>query len=258
MPHNKIKILVTRSKQKSEDCAQLFSNLGFEPVIYPCIHYEPSNKLDSFMGDYNPKLNDSWIFVSPTAVDYFSRHSGAKSIISSVGTIFAIGESTANKIRSSFNVNAIYPTVTNSESFILLPELEAALNNKFYIARAQSGRDKIKSFISEMGASVKYVETYRTIFVTKEEISTMINILKERKVNCIVITSFELLKHIVSHFEVVNELDLIQRRVITVVNKRMYNWATRMGFANIIELPAVDNQSIVRSVTNYYKGSLNV
>ncbi len=258
MPPEKTKILITRSQKRSLVCAKLFERFGYESIGYPCIHYEASNELNIFFDDYVPKYSDNWVFISPTAVEYFAKHSRSKETLGSAQNIFAIGKSTAKMLKAHFGLTVIYPGSSNSENFVKLPQLKEVKNKRVYISRAQSGRDKIYAFLLEMGAFVEYVETYRTVFVTQEEISNMIHIIKRRGISCIVITSFELFKYLVTQLELMNDLAIFQELAITVVNKRMFNWAIGKGFANIIELPAVDNQTIVRSVTNYYKGNVHV
>jgi len=247
------KILITRSERDNQDFMQKCKLKNIFSFSFSGISYKSSMPSRGNLRYLHDSEYDNWIFVSPRAVNFFFQYKQAEMILQSAENIFAIGSSTAKKL--SFFLpkqKIIYPNKASSESFLLLKKLQEVRGKVYYIVRAQSGRCLIHDALIKRGADVNYLESYKTILASKKESLKMIDIIDKEEIDCLIFTSFSIFKNIIKHLTKA-QLRLLINMTITVVNKRMLDWAIEQGFANIIVLKEINNDAIIKAVIQHFR-----
>lgn len=259
MPDNRSpNILVTRALEKSNQCVEQFKEAGLSAYAFPCIAYEASSVCASQMQSIQLANQYSLIFISPPSVWFFMQQPRAQAVCKNAEAIFAIGKSTAEHLYAFDWIDQIiYPKQANSEQLLKLATLQQVDDKRFFIIRGQQGRELIKNTLTTRGAQVSYVEAYQTQLLQKQSTEALIDVIQRQSIDCIVFTSFNILRHVCSVLSS-SQLSLLKQKTITVTNKRMFSWASNHGFDKIILLSAINNESIVTAIANYFKDNSHV
>ena len=155
-------VLLTRPAGTNESLSDLLRAYGVSPIIRPLIELagkpvDPEMKRISLDLDRYDKI----IFVSKSSVSFglplLEKYWPQWPISLDW---FSVGPGTAEAL-SQYGVLASFPDLAGSEGLLALAGLQKVEGEQILIVRGVGGRELLGRSLSEAGASVTYLETYR-------------------------------------------------------------------------------------------------
>lgn len=234
-------ILITRPQPWADELALLVLRLGGNPLIFSAFEIAPllhSFDLIKVMADLP---NYDWaIFVSPIAViKTFETLQGAwpKKL-----KVAAIGQGTADKLRSlGVEVSAI-PEEFSSESLLAMPAFAKVEGLKIVLFRGEGGRTLLADTLLARGAEVSHAIVYRRVAPESGQFLWME--WKRVGIDAIVVTSQEALLNLVSLTTEVS-FDWLKQQHLLVTSPKIQAQASKLGFNKISVASNASNQAIM-------------
>lgn len=184
------RILITKS---AENCNSVFNNLissGAEIVYFPTIKIIPTyNSLDLSDLISNSVQYDYIIFTSPNAVNVFSNLVAEYKPDLSRTKVAVIGNGTAEACRAHGIFVHLIPTEFSAKGLLNRFSEMDIKESKFLIPCSSITREELHIGLTELGADVKNLHIYDTVFTTQAELESEIKIINERKPDLFVFTS---------------------------------------------------------------------
>lgn len=185
-------ILLTRPPGLNESLAALFRADGLSPIVRPLIELV-SKPVDSKMKRIALDLDryDKIIFVSKSSVHFglpILDNYWPQWPISLEW--FSVGSGTAAALKQ-FGVVASFPDLAGSEGLLALRGLREVGGEQILIVRGAGGRELLGQSLSESGASVAYLETYRRVLLQQDLSGLSAD-------STVILTSAEILEHFAS------------------------------------------------------------
>ena len=189
-------IAITRPVEQAKILADLITNAGGTPILFPLIEITPLNDYTLFdkalsqIGHY-----DLAIFISSNAVQNGMPRLVKKGVPSRL-KFAAIGPITAKEL-SDFGVkNVLAPKDRfDSEALLELPEMQNMQGKKVMIFRGIGGREVLAESLKQQDASVTFAECYQRTNPQKN-CDLLIQLYAEKKLHGIVVTSSEAMRHL--------------------------------------------------------------
>ena len=158
-------IVVTRPRAAGEALAAMLERAGLQAVVFPALAIEPlpmSPELEAALA-LLPAC-DLAIFVSANAVEHGLRHARSRGRWPECTRVAAIGEATAQALRSAGFDAVIAPAGRHdSEALLERHELKTVHGRHILIFRGRGGREALREALAARGAHVTYAECYRRI-----------------------------------------------------------------------------------------------
>ena len=157
-------VMVTRPLQQAKHFAEQLSNLGAEPILFPCIEIVTL--------DCTPALTalgielaqvDIFIFISSNAVQHaFTQITQLCHPTVRAKTFAAIGQTTAQALQNLGVTQVLVPDQGyDSESLLVLPALQNIQGQNVLIFKGVGGRTELYDTLSARGACVRTIDVYR-------------------------------------------------------------------------------------------------
>lgn len=243
MSKNNLNILLTRPLEKSQKLAKDLTPLANNIVITPLFAYQ-SGKDHSLLKQQVSNIN-TIIFISQAAVEY------ALSVISrddlrQVKQVIAVGDATKNALHLADINQVIVPQEHTSEGLLNLIELSNVADMPILIVRGNGGREYLKQQLELRGANVAYNEIYQRCWLDLDQKHT-IEQWRKAQINCIVITSNELLMQLNQY---VKQHNWLKQCLWVVASSRIETNARALGLENVINAQGANNFKIYQAITN--------
>ncbi|KGJ92223.1 uroporphyrinogen-III synthase [Thalassotalea sp. ND16A] len=243
MKNNKLRILLTRPLKKSQQLAKVIAPLASHIEITPLFDYQAGEQQPYLPQQLNEFRPDIIIFVSPAAVDFAFLQNPVQSKLTSA-LFIAVGTATADALKAHGIKNVITPEQQNSEGLLTLEPLLAVENQHILIVRGNGGRELIKQQLEQRGAKVAYNEVYKRQWLTLNHEQT-IDKWRKDKINCIVVTSSELLQHTLSY---IDDKDWANDCTWLVASSRIAERAKAHGLTTVINASGASHQHIYQAL----------
>lgn len=234
-------ILITRPEPWAGELATAIRQAGGKPLIFSAFEIAPpANAVDSLnvMADL---LNYDWaIFVSPMAVmKAFEYLQGTwpKSL-----KVAAIGQGTADKLRSFGLEGSLIPEEFNSESLLDMPEFARVEGVKIILFRGEGGRTLLADTLQVRGAEVSHAVVYRRVAPVSGQFLWME--WKRVGIDAIVVTSQEALLNLVALTNK-KSFNWLQRQHLIVTSHKIQAQALEVGFNQTSVASNASNQAIM-------------
>ena len=153
-------IILTRPEGRSDSLIAKLAENNFTAINIPCLEIKYVQPSFSFLSSYS-KL----IFVSVNAVEGFFKYYQPLVKELNKRSVFAIGASTADKLKSYGVDHVIYPSESNqenSEDFVELSQLQDIAQDHIVLVRGDTSREFIAASLSKKCASFTEVIVYNT------------------------------------------------------------------------------------------------
>lgn len=190
-------VLVTRPRGKGESLVQLLRPLVSSVHYQPMLEIQPGPDFDALpellTRSQAEQVIDMLIFVSGSAVDYFTSRVAASSLSGSV-SIVAVGAATAAKLQQWTSQPVITPEVETSEGLLALSLLQPdqISGKSIVIVRGVGGRELLSEQLQSRGAKTFYWQLYQRVAVTDKQ-GVWLAQWQSQQIDCIVITSVAIL-----------------------------------------------------------------
>ncbi|WP_286263553.1 uroporphyrinogen-III synthase [Thalassotalea atypica] len=244
MSNKHYKVLITRPESQGRALAKTLSQEGFDAVCAPLFNYQPLTSKQSYYNvlETNP---DIIIFVSVAAVEY--AHQTVPLSHWPSCTVLAVGQATKNKLISLGISTVISPEIQTSEGLLELSELSHPHNRNIIIVRGNGGRELIAESLRGRGAQVHYIESYQRRWIEQPE--DICHQWQQLNVNCIVITSNEILQSVVQLTK--NKEYFWQHSCLWIVaSERIAKNASALGLQNVFCAYGASDEAILGALHN--------
>jgi len=249
---NKLKnarVLVTRPAHQAENLCLLIAQQGGEAIRFPTLEIvaiDDCPKISTLLT--NPDRFQWLVFISANAVNFALKANGGKIGAVKLPRIAAIGNATAQALKSAgLPVDLVPKNGYDSESLLAMPQLELHQGQRCLIARGQGGRDELAAVFRKNGIEVEYLEVYKRI-IPETDKTPVISLLASNNLDFITITSGEALQNLLTMLGKKYHEPLFAIPLV-VVSARIRNIAAQMGFKRIAVADNPSDAAIVDTVT---------
>lgn len=244
MNNNKLNILLTRPLKKSQQLANSISSLANHIEITPLFAYQMGEQQSILKQQLKDDLSDIVIFISPASAKYAVEITDIPQHLIN-RTIIAVGKSTAEVLHAAGLNTVTVPEVQTSEGILQLEALQNVKDLSILIVRGNGGRELLKQQLQLRGAKVAYNEIYKRLWFDLNNEQTIEKWRKD-KINCIVITSMELLIRTLSF---VDDLHWAQSVTWVVASARIEQRALELGLPKVINALGASNNHIFKALS---------
>ncbi|MDP5255707.1 MULTISPECIES: uroporphyrinogen-III synthase [unclassified Vibrio] len=243
-------VLVTRPDESGQALTQSLIGQGIPALHHALITFAEGRDLAYLW----PSLNqcDIAIAISPNAVRFCHQYLHRQGLNWPKSPRYlAIGQKTAHDLSKVTQQYVHYPSVSDSEHFLLLPELtqEQVANKRITILRANSGRDLLKQQLIRRGAQVNYLTAYQKMATTWSA-EQQRDIWKKHKVDTIILTSGEQIELFCQPITAIDPKWLSQCTAV-VPSERLVDFANQWPWQKIYCSNGASNQQILRTITQF-------
>lgn len=250
-PLDSYSVLITRPSNQSLGLSQLVQQQGGAPVIFPIFDIQPqshSRLLAKTVADLN--RFELVIFVSVHAVHaVMSALADQRASIPALTKVAAIGVATSNCLKGyGVEVNFMPTDTFDSEGLLrVLSDFEAE-GAKVAIFRGQNGRELLASELTDRGARVSQIETYRRQ-INAAPLSPYLKQLQQRGSPLIALTSVAIMQGLLEKASQL-ERQFILSCPVAVLSQRIATSCRAKGFNGIVEVAArPDDHAMLEALT---------
>ena len=143
--------------------------------------------------------------------------------------VFAVGQTTALALQRWLGKDVQVPEDQRSEGLLQLPQLQQLTGKHIVVVRGNAGRELIKQGLTQRGAAVRYVQSYKRIALPLDG-ELLCQQWQLAGIRCIVATSNEILQQLFTLVPKAHHSWLTQRDYI-LVSPRMQDSALALGIA---------------------------
>lgn len=189
-------IVITRPVDQAKKLANLITQAGGEPVLFPLIAITALSDYNSFDTAISQLKQYDWvIFISSNAVQNGMPRM-VKLGIPPALKFAAIGPVTAQELQQFGVKEVLIPEGRfDSESLLSLPEMHAMQGKKVMIVRGIGGREVLADTLKARGAQVTFAECYQRVN-PQTDCQYLTSLWAQKKLNGIVVTSSEAMRHL--------------------------------------------------------------
>jgi uroporphyrinogen-III synthase len=186
------------------------------------------------------------IFVSVSAVTCLEQQFDLRQLQQ---PLLAVGATTASALQRSCGRPVVAPQEQRSEGVLALPELQQVAQRSIVIVRGNGGRELIKQGLLARGAQVCYVQSYKRVPLPLDG-QRLSDQWRQQQIQCIVVTSNEILSLLVQSLPASAQPWLQQRQWI-MVSPRMAETAVALGIpaANITLAANANDQALLQAIS---------
>ncbi|GMQ48033.1 uroporphyrinogen-III synthase [Vibrio sp. 10N] len=248
-----MRVLVTRPESQGTELCTLIENVGGYALHYPLIDIQFSALDSSHLTQL--RQADIVIAVSQYAVYGLSLHFSTHPDGTPNHAIYlGVGQKTAHELSKLVQQNVHYPSVSDSEHLLALPELEDVVGKRIVILRGNGGRELIFDELTKRGAHVHYLQLYQRQYRPVEPAA--IHQWQQAKIDTMVVTSAEQLAHLVSVMPEAQHTWLKQQRLL-VPSERIAKQAIAQGFNNVTNSQGASNPTLFAALQRLKTGLNN-
>lgn len=240
-------ILVTRPAHQADKLCDLIKQQGGRAVRFPTLEIV-GLKNARIKQQFEALKQRHWlIFISTNAVNFALAVNNGKIDTFKVCSIAAVGKATEKAlITAGLSVDLIPESNFNTEGLLATKAMRQVNGQSCLIVRGVGGRETLANNLRERGATVDYMEVYsREIPVVNQ--SNVEEMLKNRKLDAITITSGDALKNLVTMIRVELAGDLFAVPLI-VISNRIKQLAEQSGFKTIAVTDNPSDTAIIKTV----------
>ncbi|WP_104400929.1 uroporphyrinogen-III synthase [Vibrio penaeicida] len=239
-------VLVTRPGQDGIELCEAIQAQHTDAIHHPLIQFQSSDDIQSLPSKLHNA--DIVIAVSQHAVHYTQKILKEQQTTwpESVSYL-AIGQKTAYKLGKVTQQKVHYPTISDSEHFLQLPQLQNVSQLSIVILRGNSGRELIFESLSNKNASVEYAEVYQRhpIPFNSED---SIQYWRSRNVDTLILTSSEQLSYLEQSMSKIQK-DWLHTLSLLVPSQRIAILARELGYQNIVNTGSAANSDLLNAVS---------
>jgi len=236
-----LNVLITRPINQADSLKSLIKKNGHKALLFPTLKIKKLS-VDIDAGNY-----DALIFISINSVEYAIDQINFSS--TNKYKVFAVGESTANKlVEHGIKVDCYPKQNASSEELLSMPMVSAMKQKKILIIRGKGGRETLKSGLVKHSNDVFYAEVYKR---TESDISnihrdSMLTIINSSE-SIVTITSIESLLALLSITNKIdpNYIEIIKSTPLIALSERIRDFAKSVGFLHLYVASETNNKGLV-------------
>ncbi|MFM9835599.1 MAG: uroporphyrinogen-III synthase [Methylophilaceae bacterium] len=239
-------IAITRPAEQAKKLADLITNAGGTPILFPLIEITPLADYTLFDATLNQIEHVDWaIFISSNAVQNSMPRFVKRGIPATVN-FAAIGPVTAAELKE-FGVAQVFTPQSrfDSEALLELPEMRNMEGKKVMIFRGVGGREILAESLIQRGATVNFAECYQRTNPQKN-CQVLHSFWNEKKLHGIVVTSSEAMRHLL---DLARDSEWLKNTPIFVNHARVAEQALRQNLQVHVALTGGDEAMFKKLTT---------
>jgi uroporphyrinogen III methyltransferase / synthase len=244
------KILITRSKEKAGEFADLLRSAGAEVLLFPAFRItgpDSWTECDRAIDEINGF--GTLAFTSGNAVSYFmQRFPEEKRNILQSKKIFAVGAKT-NEAANQFNLNAevITSDYTGKELGTELIK-RVTRDQKILFPHGNKGRFEFLEVLGCAGYRVTDIIVYRNTGPGENEVEKFKSVLQENEIDVYTFFSPSSVKNVVE----ILSCEIPEKSVIAVIGPTTAKAARESGLKVDIVAPRATAEDLAKAIIDYY------
>lgn len=219
-----IPFLITRPAGKADKLLAALDDSGVGYLYQPLIATAQVNVTPHDIQQLQQA--DAIVFVSVSAVSSLQQQLDGAIL---TAPVFAVGQTTALALQRWLGKDVQVPEDQRSEGLLQLPQLQQLTGKHIVVVRGNAGRELIKQGLTQRGAAVRYVQSYKRIALPLDG-ELLCQQWQLAGIRCIVATSNEILQQLFTLVPKAHHSWLTQRDYI-LVSPRMKDSALALGIA---------------------------
>ncbi|EJK2116219.1 uroporphyrinogen-III synthase [Vibrio navarrensis] len=238
-------VLVTRPAEQGLALCSLLNDGGVSTLHHPLIRIVANPSVETLLSQLRD--SDIVIAVSQHAVQFAQQWLAKHQANWPQNTRYlAVGQKTAHYLSKVTGQDVNYPTVSDSEHLIQLPELNRIAGKRVLILRGNGGRELIRESLFSLGADVDYCETYQREFIPFDPLSCVAS-WQAQKVDTLIVTSSEQLEYLNRMMHSQAQQWLHQQHLL-VPSERIAAIAHSLGFARVTNVGSAANMELLAAL----------
>ncbi|MBD1559330.1 uroporphyrinogen-III synthase [Vibrio sp. S9_S30] len=239
-------VLVTRPGQDGIELCEALQALHTDAIHHPLIQFQPSKNSDALLNQLHHA--DIIIAVSQHAVHFTHKIlKEQKAKWPESVSYLAIGQKTAYKLGKVTQQKVHYPTTSDSEHFLQLPQLQNVSQLSIVILRGSGGRELIFESLSNKKARVVYAEVYQRHPIPFNP-ENSIQYWRSRNVDTLIVTSSEQLCYLEQSMSTTQK-DWLHTLSLLVPSQRIAILAREQGYQTIVNTGSAANSDLLNAVS---------
>jgi len=249
-------VLNTRPVRQARALGQAITAAGGQQIAFPALVVQAIVSQTVIEKLANESGFDIMVFVSANAVsalqrvlsDAQQRESRQRKMVPSTLTklteeaiVIAVGEATATALRG-YGIRPLLPEDGDyrSETLLRLPILQRVDRRRIVLVKGEGGRNLLEDSLGRAGAIVTVLECYRRL-PSKADPRNVIDQLKERSLDLVIVTSTDSAAALLAHFDQDSRRQLLGLPWL-VLSERIKQVCRQLGCSNQLLVPAQINQ----------------
>jgi len=249
------KILITRTREQSEDFAVQLKKLGAEGIEFPTIEIAPPARWRELDQAADRLESYDWIiFTSPNGVNFFwqrLKERGKSPHLPPSLKVCAIGPATADQLKRKGVSVSYIPKQFIAESILDGFKRRRMDGKRILLARAKKARDILPKGLKKMGAEVDVVEVYRTVR-PKGGSKRMKKLLAEEKIDVITFTSSSTVNHFADLLKKEDLKNLVKGIAIACIGPVTAGTAKERGLNVRIQPKQYTIPALTQAIAEYF------
>ncbi len=251
------RILLTRPQGQNEALAELLTQVGAKPWLFPMLAIYAPKDLSALEQLKTDLKNYDWaLFISANAVEkalnvLLSESQSWPTTLK----VAAIGRATA-KALAHFGITEVLLPVGrfDSESLLENPELHYVFDKKILIFRGDGGREFLGDTLKNRGAVVEYIEAYRRGLPETNNISILMREWGREGLDLVVVSSGEILANLYDQLGKLGQMWL-KKTPLLVFSERLKAQALARGCKKVFVSEEASDQGVFNSCCAYFSGN---
>ncbi len=248
------RVLVTRARHQASSLSQLLSERGAQPIELPAIDIQALARSEEPDRAISNLRQYQWIiFTSVNGVEaFFQRLYNLNLDVRALGNlrIGVIGPATAKALRGQGVIPDFVPKVYSSEGIIAGLRSWDIAGKRFLLPRADMADRELTKGLTQLGAEVHEIVTYRTVRPT-EEISQARGLLLSGEIDVITFTSSSMVSNLLAAFS--KELSAMSRAKVACIGPKTADTAAKAGIKVDIVAREHTIPGLVAAIEEYFK-----
>ncbi|MGR5094835.1 uroporphyrinogen-III synthase [Vibrio maritimus] len=248
-----MRVLVTRPETQGAELCKQIERMGGFALHYPLIDisFPTIQAADSA----HFCQSDIVIAVSQYAVQGLEHYLNRSSVCAPKQAIYlGVGQKTAHELSKLVQQNVNYPSISDSEHLLALPELAQISGQVVTILRGNGGRELIYEQLTKRGAYVQYLEMYQRQYRSFDK--QALEHWQDSKIDTLVVTSGEQLEYLLSQVPESSH-DWLRQHQLLVPSERIANLAMTQGFNNVTNTQGASNSTLFAALQRLKTGLNN-
>ena len=243
-------VVVVRPNPEADNLVTQLHKCGISALAQPLLYCQPSSQISTLINDLSwLKNGDFVISVSAHAANIAHNYLQTQSMTWPAHLrYFAIGKKTATVLQSATQCQVTTPQIhSDSEHFLLLPEMQNLRGRRIVILRGNGGRELLYDTLCDRGAQVHYCEVYQRTWHSLDG-AKLSQQWQLHHVSKIVITSGEQLIRLCQLIPKKDQ-NWLHTRQLFVPSSRIAHQAKQLGFIHIFTVGSAANAALLTTLS---------
>ncbi len=244
------KILICRPKAQADKLAQVLSNRGWQPIIFPTVEIQPIDLTQKFIPLSKNRIQQADVILiqSPSVLTYLDQPS--VTLLKQSKVIYAMGAGTQEALLAQ-NIDSCWVASQGAASEQILnqpPITDLPVGSHIILLTGEGGRAVLEPELNKKGLICQRINTYKRAMPTYSQ--QQINNILLRAPEVILVTSVDILKNLLTIFK--GHSHNIKNFPLLVISPRIQYVAQALGWqGEILLADSASSEAIIMALKRH-------